>query len=458
LFISVVIFTYDDFYVIIEGMENELRRVMRDMINQNKTRVNPLSGVVYKLINDKAEETAKELKRGRRGSKGEPGVSIKGDPGEKGEKGDIPKHEWSTTKLRFEKPDGTWGEWVDLKSTLVNNSKQGYHGGGASRFLQLQDVPSTFTGQGGKGVRVNSGATALEFYTLPAGSGTVTSVSVVTANGVSGSVATETTTPAITLTLGAITPTSVNALTLAAQTNGFTIAGGTTSKTLTVPLDASVSGTNTGDNAANSSSTYIGTTAVALNRTSAALTLAGITLTTPNIGTPSAGTLTNCTGLPIACLVASTSTALGVGSIELGHASDATIARVSAGVISVEGVTIPTISSTSTLTNKRITQRVVTTADDSTAVIDVDVTDQYQLTAMANATTISTTGTPTAGQKLIIRLKDDGTARGLTWDGVFRAIGVTLPTTTVISQTVYIGCIYNATDTKWDAVAVAQEA
>jgi len=43
------------------------------------------------------------------------------------------------------------------------------------------------------------------------GSGSVTSVSVVSANGVSGSVATPTTTPAITLTLGAITPTSVAA-------------------------------------------------------------------------------------------------------------------------------------------------------------------------------------------------------------------------------------------------------
>ena len=41
------------------------------------------------------------------------------------------------------------------------------------------------------------------------GSGTVTSVSVVTANGISGSVANPTTTPAITLTLGAITPSSV---------------------------------------------------------------------------------------------------------------------------------------------------------------------------------------------------------------------------------------------------------
>ena len=46
--------------------------------------------------------------------------------------------------------------------------------------------------------------------------------------------------------------------------------------------------------AATNQTMYIGTTAVAINRTTAALTLAGITLTTPDIGTPSAGTLTNC--------------------------------------------------------------------------------------------------------------------------------------------------------------------
>ena len=96
--------------------------------------------------------------------------------------------------------------------------------------------------------------------------------------------------------------------------------------------------------------TYIGTTSVALNRTSAALTLAGITLTTPDIGTPSAGTLTSCTGLPIAGLVASTSTALGVGSIELGHASDTTLARVSAGVVSIENSNIMTVGSADTVT------------------------------------------------------------------------------------------------------------
>lgn len=47
------------------------------------------------------------------------------------------------------------------------------------------------------------------------GPGTVTSVSVTTANGVSGTVATSTTTPAITLSLGAITPTSTNGVSAA---------------------------------------------------------------------------------------------------------------------------------------------------------------------------------------------------------------------------------------------------
>ena len=67
----------------------------------------------------------------------------------------------------------------------------------------------------------------------PAGSGTVTDVSVVTANGVSGSVATSTTTPAITLALGAITPTSVAAS--GAISAGATVTG------------SNLSGVNTGD-------------------------------------------------------------------------------------------------------------------------------------------------------------------------------------------------------------------
>lgn len=47
--------------------------------------------------------------------------------------------------------------------------------------------------------------------------------------------------------------------------------------------------------------------------------------------------------------------------INVGHASDTTITRVSAGVIAVEGVTIPTASSTTTFTNKTLTSPVINT-------------------------------------------------------------------------------------------------
>lgn len=62
------------------------------------------------------------------------------------------------------------------------------------------------------------------------------------------------------------------------------------------------------------------------------------------LGTPASGTLTNCSGLPLSGVVDSTSEALGVGTLELGHATDTTLSRVSAGVVAVEGVKIPAIA------------------------------------------------------------------------------------------------------------------
>jgi hypothetical protein len=67
-----------------------------------------------------------------------------------------------------------------------------------------------------------------------------------------GNVVMSTSPTLVTPNLGVASASSINGLTPTAQATGFTIAGGTTSKTLTVPLDASVSGTNTGDNAVNS--------------------------------------------------------------------------------------------------------------------------------------------------------------------------------------------------------------
>jgi hypothetical protein len=127
-----------------------------------------------------------------------------------------------------------------------------------------------------------------------------------------------------------------------------------------------------------------------------------------------------------------------------------------------ESMTVVGLSQTQTLTNKRVTPRIGTVADAATITPTGDDSDQYNVTALAQAASIAApSGTPTNGQKLVLRIKDNGTARALTWttsSGAYRAIGVTLPTTTVINKTMYIGCIYNAADTFWDVVAVAEQA
>jgi hypothetical protein len=116
-------------------------------------------------------------------------------------------------------------------------------------------------------------------------------------------------------------------------------------------------------------------------------------------------------------------------------------------------------AATRTLTNARITKRIGTTASSSTPTADADAHDAYHVTAAAaNMTVGSPTGTPTDEQMLMYRFKDNGTARTIAWNAVFRAMGVTLPTTTVISKTLYVGTVWNAADSKWDVIATGQEA
>ena len=97
----------------------------------------------------------------------------------------------------------------------------------------------------------------------------------------------------------------------------------------------------------------------------------------------------------------------------------------------------------------------------STSSLDTNsgTTDMRIVTALAaNMTINQPSGTPYQGQRLLFRFKDNGTSRTLTWNAIFRAIGVDLPESTTASKIMYIGFIYNSTDTKWDCVAFTEEA
>lgn len=187
--------------------------------------------------------------------------------------------------------------------------------GQTSASAAINALVPTQTGNSGKFLTTNGSAVSW------GSAGTVTSVSVTTANGVSGSVATSTTTPAITLTLGAITPTSISSARINPRTNSVTT----------------------------------GTT----------ITPAG------------------------------------------------------------------------------------------------DTSDVYYVTALASAATVAApSGTPVAGQKLLLNILDNGTSRGLTWtttSGAYRAVGVTLPSATTAGKEMYVGCIWNANATFWDVIAIAQQ-
>jgi hypothetical protein len=145
----------------------------------------------------------------------------------------------------------------------------------------------------------------------------------------------------------------------------------------------------------------------------------------------------------------------GVNSVEIAPVSVGKMDNVTIGVITPAAGTFSLISST------RINPRVTNITSSSTITPPSDTVDQYSVTALAVPATIAIpSGTAVAGQKLTLRLKDDGTARALTWTtsaGGYRVIGSTLPTTTVASKVVYIGCIYNSTESFWDVVAVAQQ-
>lgn len=158
-------------------------------------------------------------------------------------------------------------------------------------------------------------------------------------------------------------------------------------------------------------------------------------------------------------------------SINTNHVTDQIVATTGALTIVNSGtLTVPTTTDTltinagtSTLTNKRVTPRIVssgTIAASGTATPTGDTSDQYEIVVSGTITVAAPSGTPTDGQKLMLRIKNSGTVAGTeTWvttSGGYRAVGAALPTSVPVVTTgvQYVGCIYNTADTFWDVVAV----
>ena len=103
----------------------------------------------------------------------------------------------------------------------------------------------------------------------------------------------------------------------------------------------------------------------------------------------------------------------------------------------------------------RLTPRVAQATNYTTSVtMDFDAYDEYDITAQAWALLFNNPSwTPTNCQKRIIRIKDNGTARALTYGTQFASWAATLPTTTTISKKLWIWVEWDSTDSKWYCIA-----
>ena len=380
----------------------------------------------------------------------------------------------ATFKGRTTAGTGNSEDLTATQATALLNVAVGDSGSGGTKWL----VPAPASGDATKFLRgdmtyvtISGGGDALTANPLSQFASTTSAqlAGVMSDETGSGSLVFATSPTLVTPSLGVATATSIN---------GATITSGT--------LNGSVTGTNTGDQTSivwitgtkaqfdtavtDGNIVYTDAIWVSVQAYDADLTTwAGITpwanvgtalavavgsagaIVTNGwaLGTPSSGTLTNATGLPLSWVVDSTTEALGVGSLEVWHASDTTITRVSAWVIAVEGVTVPTETSTNTLTNKTLTTPTITkpvmsatnpTAQtytpsaSGTATLDLSLSNQHDITMPAGNITIALSNV-TNNQIFLVSITQDGTgSRTVTWFSTIRWAGGSTPTLTTTAN------------------------
>jgi hypothetical protein len=154
----------------------------------------------------------------------------------------------------------------------------------------------------------------------------------------------------------------------------------------------------------------------------------------------------------------------GADIITTANVSASTLTTVgAAGTGNIVGVNYITanylIGDGSMITNLPTNAPVIETVTSGATITPAALDTQYNVTALAESATFAApSGTPLDGQKLTIRILDNGTAQTLAWNAIYQVIGTTLPTTTVANKYTYVGCIYNSQSSKWDVVSVAQQA
>lgn len=115
--------------------------------------------------------------------------------------------------------------------------------------------------------------------------------------------------------------------------------------------------------------------------------------------------------------------------------------------------TIAGLTSTQTLTNKKITKRVVT-ASDATSITpntdNADITYQANTQAAGTLTINADSGTPTDGQSWILKIKSTN-VQTFSWNAIFVGGDLGLPSSTTGNSKIdYFAFVYDSVTPKWN--------
>ncbi len=187
-------------------------------------------------------------------------------------------------------------------------------------------------------------------------------------------------------------------------------------------------------------------------------------LVTPTLGTPASGTLTNCTGLPQAGTVGlTTADSPQFTGINLGHASDTTLTRVSAGVVAVEGSNVLLASGLGSITQAydadtakldvtqayskaQIGTPTALSVSANAVAVDLSLANNFTLTLQATTSQqLSNPTNATAGQSGSIYITQNGTPSTLTYaanwieasSGTAPTVSITASAQNILNYTVF---------------------
>lgn len=166
-----------------------------------------------------------------------------------------------------------------------------------------------------------------------------------------------------------------------------------------------------------------------------------------------------------AAITARTATTSAAGIVELATTGEATAESDTARAVTPAGLAdraklaSPTFTGTVTTDKVVVGGSLVSTADTltdaATILVDAALGNVFTVTLGGNRT-LGNPSNPTNGQRIIFRIRQDGTgSRTLALGSDYR-LGTDITSTTLTTtaaKTDYLGVMYNSTDSKWDVIA-----